>query len=393
MKYEFFISLTYLKTKRKEKFISIISLISIIGIAVGVMTLIVVIGVMSGFDAQLRDKIIGTNSHLIIEKENGIDNYQEVNNIALKNPHVLAVSEFVSAQVMIRSKDYLANVVLRGINPETEPAVTNIKEYLKYGVFNLQDKGIIIGKQLAARLGKRIGGRIEVLSPINAEITAYNITGIFDSGMYDFDSALVFTSIDQAKKITMQEDVVSGIGIKIDDVYKADKVKDELKKILTYPYWVRSWMDINRNLFNALRLEKTAMFIILALIVVVAALNIVSTLMMTVMEKTKDIGILKSVGATNNSIRKIFILDGLMIGTLGTFFGGVCGFLLSYILKNYDLIKLPQDIYYIDKLPIKIETFDISLIIIAALAISLMATLYPAHQAAQLKPVEALRYE
>jgi len=393
MSYEFWIAFRYLISKRKEKFISIISLISIMGVAVGVTALIVVLAVMSGFDNDLREKIIGTNSHIIIEKEGGISNYDSLVNEINKMPHVMASSPFLNGQALIRQDEQVLGVILRGIDPAREKQVTNIQKYLQEGTIELMRDNVMIGKELASRLNLKLGDNISLISAADPEPKDFRIIGIFNSGMFEYDMSLIFTILESAQNFYAAGNVAGGIGIRVDDADKAGMIKKEIQKTLGFDYWVRSWTELNKNLFSALKLEKITMFIILALIVVVACFNIASTLIMTVMEKTKDIGILKSIGANNLSIRRIFMLDGFLIGFTGTVLGAAAGFLICYLLKTYQFIKLPSDIYYIDRLPVNLEWSDSIAVLASAIIISLVSTLYPAWQASRMEPVEALRYE
>lgn len=393
MSYELWISFRYLVSKRKEKFISIIGLISIMGVAVGVTALIVVLAVMSGFDNDLREKIVGTNSHIIIEKQGGIADYNEVVKEINKIPEVKASSPFLNGQALIRQDNQVLGVILRGIDPVREKNVTNIQKYLESGSLELKKNTVLIGKELSSRLGLKIGDTVSLISAASPEPEVFKIAGIFNSGMFDYDMNLIFTDLEGAQAFYATGNVAGGIGIRVDDANSADRIKRTIQRKLGFDYWVRSWTELNKNLFSALKLEKITMFIILALIVVVACFNIASTLIMMVMEKTKDIGVLKSIGADNRSIRKIFMLDGFLIGFTGTFIGAIGGFGLCYLLKRYQFIKLPSDIYYIDKLPVNLELSDSITVIVAAVVICLISTLYPSWQAAKMEPVEALRYE
>jgi len=393
MPYELWISFRYLISRRKEKFISIISLLSIMGVAVGVTALIVVLAVMSGFDKDLREKIVGTNSHIIIEKEGGISDYNPLVADINKIPHVKASSPFINGQALIRQNEQVLGVILRGVDPAREKDVSNIQKYLESGTFELTKNTVLIGKELSSRLGLKIGDDISLVSAAEPEPKDFKVAGIFNSGMFDYDMNLIFTNLEGAQGFYDTGNVAGGIGVKVDDVNSADRIKKDIQRKIGFDYGVRSWSELNKNLFSALKLEKITMFIILALIVIVACFNIASALIMMVMEKTKDIGILKSIGADNRSIRKIFMLDGFLIGFAGTFIGAIGGFGLCYLLKTYQFIKLPRDIYYIDRLPVNLELSDSMAVIAAAILISLFSTLYPSWQAAKMEPVEALRYE
>ncbi|MBU1912514.1 MAG: lipoprotein-releasing ABC transporter permease subunit [Candidatus Omnitrophica bacterium] len=393
MPYELWISFRYLISRRKEKFISIISFISIMGVALGVTALIVVLAVMSGFDNDLREKIVGTNSHIIIEKEGGITDYNGLVAEINKIPHVKASSPFINGQALIRQDEQVLGLILRGIDPVREKNVTNIQKYLESGTIEVKKDTVLIGKELSLRLGLKIGDVISLISAADPKPKSFKIAGIFNSGMFEYDMNLVFTNLEGAQAFYATGNVAGGIGVRVDDVNRADSIKKNVQEKIGFDYWVRSWSELNKNLFSALKLEKITMFIILALIVVVACFNIASTLIMMVMEKTKDIGILKSIGADNRSIRKIFMLDGFLIGFAGTVLGAIGGFGLSYLLKTYQFIQLPKDIYYIDRLPVNLELLDSITVIAAAMLISLLSTLYPSWQAAKMEPVEALRYE
>ncbi|KPK97099.1 MAG: hypothetical protein AMJ95_11040 [Omnitrophica WOR_2 bacterium SM23_72] len=396
MKTEFMISWRYLVTRRKEKFISLISVISVLGVAIGVMALIVVIGVMSGFDQDLRDKIVGNYSHITLSSFAPIEQeeYQDLVKKISGHPHVIGISPSIQGQVLMSAgKRYFA-VGLRGIDPKTETQVTKLKQYIISGDMDgLSEEGVIIGKELANYLGLNLHSSFLIYSPLG-EKHHLTVTGIFNSGMYDYDMNLVFVNLASAQKILGLDNQISSLSIKLDNLYLADKVRNELSNRVGFNYILKTWTEANQTFFAALKLEKLTMFIILTLIILVASFNIASTLIVMVMEKTKDIGILKSLGMASSNIRKIFTYEGLLIGSLGIFIGGAGGITLCSLLKKYQFIKLPQDIYYIDRLPVSIEFWpDIALILLAALVIVLISTVYPAAKAAQLKPVEALRYE
>ncbi len=394
MRYELLVASRYLLAKRREKFISIISLISVLGVAVGVCALIVVIGVMTGFDNELRDKIIGANSHIIVEQEGGIVDSAALIKKIKTEPHVVSASPFLDGQAFIRAKDTMQGVSIRGIVPGEEVKVSKLGSYIKSGsMAALKDGGMLIGTEMAQRFALKLGDTVSVLSPVDGSSKDFKVAGTFNSGYYEYDSGLAFVDLKDAQELFGEWGKAGGIGVRIDDEYLAPQIRVKLQKELGFPFYVKTWIDLNRSLFSALKLEKLAMFWILALIVTVACFNIAATMIMVVMEKTKDIGILKAIGAANNSIRLIFTLQGFIVGAVGTALGVAGGLGLGYLLEKYQFIKLPRDIYYIDRFPVDIQYTDVAAIVVAALAISLLACLYPAWQASRLNPVDALRYE
>lgn len=414
MSYEMFIGLRYLKAKRKQTFVSLITLISIAGVMVGVTALIVVIAVMNGFKEDLRDKILGVTSHVVISRFDGnISKYQEVRAKVEEVSGVNAATPFIYTQVMISSRKAISGAVLRGIEPKTASKVINLPKNLRAGSLEeleAENKpegmrstpGIILGNELARNIGASRGEPVTVISPLGRltplgrvpRSQTFRVAGIFDSGMYEYDSTIAYVSLWAAQRFLGIGDRVTGIEVRVDDIYEADRVARAIGKALGgYPYWSRDWMRMNKNLFSALKLEKIVMFIILTLIILVAAFNIVGTLIMVVIEKTRDIAILKSMGATRRSIMKIFLIEGAVIGLVGTLLGLLGGYTLCTLLATYKFIELPSDVYYISTLPVKMNPLDVALIALAAIVITLAASVYPAWQASRFDPAEAIRYE
>jgi len=414
MSYEMFIGLRYLKAKRKQTFVSLITLISIAGVMVGVTALIVVIAVMNGFKEDLRDKILGVTSHVVISRFDGnISKYQEVRAKVEEVSGVNAATPFIYTQVMISSRKAISGAVLRGIEPKTASKVINLPKNMRAGSLEeleAENKpegmratpGIILGNELARNIGASRGEPVTVISPLGRltplgrvpRSQTFRVAGIFDSGMYEYDSTIAYVSLWAAQRFLGIGDRVTGIEVRVDDIYEADRVARAVGKALGgYPYWSRDWMRMNKNLFSALKLEKIVMFIILTLIILVAAFNIVGTLIMVVIEKTRDIAILKSMGATRRSIMKIFMIEGAVIGLVGTLLGLLGGYTLCTLLATYKFIELPSDVYYISTLPVQMNPLDVTLIALAAIVITLAASVYPAWQASRFDPAEAIRYE
>jgi len=408
--YEYFIGSRYLRASRKEAFISLIALISVGGVTVGVMALIVVIAVMTGFEKDLKARILGITSHVVVMRHGqGISDYRSILAKVETVQDVEGAAPFIQLQAMLRSSQGTSGALVKGIDPGLSQAVLNLGQHISHGSLDALDRsssgasavpGIVLGRELALNLGVGLGDGLYVLSPQGTlspvghipTMLRFEVVGIFKSGMYDYDASLAYVRLNDAQRLQRTGDVVTGIELRVADVYRAQRVSDNISKLLGFPYWTRSWMQMNQNLFAALKLEKVTMFVILTLIVLVAAFNIASTLIMMVMEKKKDIAILKAMGTTSHSIRKIFVFNGMVIGGIGTVLGVSLGFVLCEVLAQYPFIRLPSDVYYISTLPVRMELWDVGAIAGAALGISFMATLYPAWQAARMDPVEALRY-
>jgi lipoprotein-releasing system permease protein len=379
------------------------------GVAVGVMALIVVIGVMTGFELTMKQKILGVNAHIIVIKQGA--SFTDSPQVAAKIkdiPGVDSAAPFIYTQVMYSAFGNMSGGVIRGLDLETigrgGPKTLNCEQ----GKFADLAGGapgepprIAIGNELARNLNLKVGDYLNVISPLGTATAmgrlprtkAFRVAAIFNSGMHEFDSSLVYTSIPSLQEFLGLGDRVTGLEVGVKDIYAAEHLAAVIREKLGAPFYTNNWMQMNRSLFAALKLQKVTLFIILTLIVLVAAFGIASTLFMMVMRKTRDIAILKSMGATGQSIRRIFVINGLVIGGLGTTVGLGLGLGLCGILKEYQFIKLPQEIYYISTLPVTIQAPDVLAIIAAAMAISFIATLYPAWQASRLDPVEAIRYE
>ena len=410
MSFEYFIGGRYLRAKQKETFISLITTLSIAGVTVGVMALIVVIAVMAGFESDLKNRILGIESHVVIMRHGSpFSDYHRILDQVVHTNGVEAATPFIYTQIMLRSSSGVSGAVLRGIDPGSAGRVIKVLE--RSALMNLENKhrgnntngtvpGVILGKELAKNLGLGMEDAVYLISsrgmisPMGylPAMKRFQVVGLFESGMYEYDGSLAYIHLEDAQKILNMKDSITGIEVRVNDIYNARHIADKIVAELGFPYWARDWMQMNHNLFSALKLEKTVMFIILALIVLVAAFNIASTLIMMVMGKTRDIAILKAMGAMDSSIRKIFIFKGMIIGFIGTSLGVCFGFIMCKLLEKYKFIELPGDVYYISTLPVRLEALDVFIIAAAAMLICFVATLYPARQASKLNPVEAIRY-
>jgi lipoprotein-releasing system permease protein len=410
MSFEYFIGGRYLKARQKQAFITLITLLSMAGITVGVMALIIVIGVMKGFEDDLRSRILGGQSHVVIKRENGaISGYYQLVEEVEKIDGVEAATPFSDVQGVLRSRYSISPAKIKGIDPATAGRVIKtLKEVSLPDDASLTGQGddqiklpaIVLAQELARNLGVKTGDIISLISPGKSRSSVFQapvmkqfeVSGFFKSGLYEYDNSFAYIHIKDAQKVLRMRDSVTGIEVRVENIYKARKIAKRIEARLGLPYRAQDWMQLNQSLFQAMKTERRVMFIILTLTILVATFSIASALIMLVLGKTRDIAILKTMGATNKSIRKIFVFNGMVIGIIGTFLGLSLGLLLSTILKHYDISHLTGGIYYlISTVPVKLDVLDIIAIISATLTICFLATLYPAHQAAKINPVDSIR--
>lgn len=432
MGFERFIASRYLMSRRKQTIISVISLMSVLGVAIGVAALVVVMGVYNGFTSDIRDKILGANAHVTLlsadpaifdpvdRPENAAGTEEESAEAGTEQasplasvlaeiqavPGVKAATPYIYTEVLLSTARGATGLVVRGVDPlQAGTALQLLRDMPAGDARDLAREGvpgIVIGKNLAARFGLTVGSRVNLLSPMGQrsaagftpKIRSFRVVGMFSSGMTDYDSRLAYISLDAARELLgLPEGRVSGIEIFCEDPYQAQEIASTIQKQLGPPFYAQNWMDLNASLFAALQLERIGMFIVLAMVILVGSFSIITSLVMLVMEKTRDIAILMSMGATAGAIRRIFMLQGLIIGVVGTGIGYVLGLGLAWLLKKYQFIDLPPGVYTMDKLPMLIDVSDTLLIGVVAMIMCFLATIYPSRQAARLKPAEALRYE
>ena len=393
MSADFFIAKRYFWSGRRHPFVGIMTGVSVLGILVGVAALIVVLAVMNGFDEELKNRIIGVRAHLVVEKESPFDNYKDVMRELSNRREVLGVSPFVEGQALVQKGEWGTGVLVHGIDPRGEKSVSRFYDDLVEGTFTGDRDTVVVGSELARRAILNVGSQVQILSQNTEAPMTFQVEGIFSSGMYEYDSNLVFLSVTSAQKLFRMKTAVSGVSVRLKDAERADAFKRQIRLALGGAYFVRTWIDMNKTLFSALKLEKFVMFLILALIVFVACLNIAGSLTVMVMDKTKDIGILKALGMPPADLMKIFAADGLWIGGTGAFSGLALGAALCALLERTQFVELPKEIYYINKLPVQMNPMDVALIVSVAVALSFLSALYPAWMAGRLDPAKALRYE
>jgi lipoprotein-releasing system permease protein len=408
MNVEYTIGFRYLWSRQKVAFLSLITVLSTLGVAVGVMVLIVVIAVMTGFESELTSRILGIEAHvLVLRYGEPIEQYKQVARKIRPIDGVTSASPFIFSQAMIRSRSELSGLVLRGIDPATTGKRLSTTDGMTFGAAfdaalpaNTDNvPKIILGKVLADKLGVAKGDLVQLISSqvggsrnVMPSIKRVQVLAFFETGMNEYDGAMGFLTLGDAQNLLHMQGLATGIEVRIQDIYRAGEIAQKITQRLDFPYWTRDWIQMNRNLFSMLRLQKIVMFIILALIVLVAAFNIASTLIMMVMEKTRDIAILKTMGATEATIRKIFVFKGLMIGLVGTLAGVVLGVSVCFLLQRYQFIDLPGDVYFLTTLPVQLNLMDISIIVLATLFICWFATVIPSRQAGRFHPVDGIRY-
>jgi lipoprotein-releasing system permease protein len=405
--FEFFVALRYLLAKRKQAFISLISSISALGVMVGVMAVLIALALMTGLQGELRDRIVGSAAHVYVQKAGGLTDPEAEVKKLLSVPRVIGAAPIVLGKALLTSDGGgEAFIEVKGVVPEQERTVTQIERAMLTGSLDALNtapgevSGILLGKDLAANLHISVGDRVRLLTP-EGTLTPFGpimrprlfrVAGTFSLGLFEYDSGYGFVRLDVAERI-LGRSLPDLIELRIDDMFAAQQVVDSIPARLGSDYLAQDWADLNGALFSALWIEKMAISITIGLIVMVAALNIAASLILLVMEKNRDIAILKTMGTSATSIRRIFMLQGLVIGLLGTSTGAAAGYALIYVLDRYKLIRVPIDVYQISYVPFTLKPLDFAIVVLAALAICFVATIYPSRQASKLDPAQALRYQ
>jgi lipoprotein-releasing system permease protein len=407
--FELHVALRYLLARRKQAFISLISLISTLGVMVGVMALVIALALMTGLQGEIRDRIVGSAAHVYVWKlgEGGVRDYAAEVARLRAQPRVLGAAPALLGKALVTTGSGEAFITVKGIDPALEPQVTDIVRAMQAGSLDAlagrpedQPDGIVIGRDLAQQLGAEVGDAVTLLTPHGSlspmgmmpRTRRLEVVGIFSLGLYEFDSAYGFVSLPVARRV-LDKEFVDFVQLRVDDIYAAPEIADQLGASLGSGYLTQDWADMNRSLFSALWLEKVAISITIGLIVAVAALNIIASLILLVMEKSRDIAILKTMGASAPSIMRIFMAQGLIIGIAGTLAGASAGYAVCWVLDRYKLIRVPMDVYQVAYVPFTVQPLDFALVVVSAIVICFLATIYPARQAAGLDPAQALRYQ
>jgi lipoprotein-releasing system permease protein len=406
MTFELFVARRYLTARRKQAFISVITAISVLGIMIGVAALVIAIALITGFQEDVQAKILGATSHIMVQdlSSEGLGNYREIAEKIEAEKGVVSVTPVVYNEVLITGLVKTNGALLKGIDFERERAGSAWLQKLEAGRIPEAGgprEGILLGRELAFEIGAQVGDSVAVVTPSSnlsplgliPKRKRFEVTGIFNTGLYEFDSTTALVSLATAQKLFGLEGRVSFLQVKIRNIFEAGKTAERIKAALPPTVYVTTWMDLNKNLFSALKLEKNIMFLTITLIVIVAALNIIATLILMVMEKTRDIGILMALGATPGNIKRVFFYQGALIGVLGTGLGAVLGLAWCWLANTFQLIKIPVDIYQISHVPFRLRPVDLLAIVGVTLAISFVSTLFPARRASKVDPVVALKYE
>ena len=403
MRFEFFLAKRFLAGQRYGVFRLVTTFIAVGGTALGVAALLVTLAVMDGFRTDIQEKILGTQPHIMITSPfDATLPYEPALANALQTvPSVKAQAPYVSAQALLQTDKRVTGILLRGIVPPLETHVTRLNDILSHGDWNqLENKGIILGQELSAAIGAHEGDTLTLVAPQGQgdalsqapRMRRYKVVGIFHSGMYEYDANLAYISLSAAQELLGIGSHITGYGVMLSDVDKTPEATRAISERLGSGFWVRSWQDMNRPLFSAMKLERTVMFIILTLIILVSSFTIISNLLLLTIEKGREIGILQALGTSPQQIAKIFLINGLMIGGSGVSLGLFLGVLISSLLKHFPIIRLPADVYYIDRLPVKLSGQTIESVALCAFILVLASVLYPAYKASQMDPVQAIRY-